>query len=129
MGRHSGKNAVVENGTDVIAGLVGFDIDETAEDVDLSAAGDGWMDHDSTLKGWSGTLSFRLNHDAADNQSLRAGDTIAFEGYTEGKGSGKTFLSGSASVTGHKIGTSYNGETSREYSIKGKGALSVAVVS
>jgi hypothetical protein len=126
--RHSGKNAVVKNGSDTIDGLVSFDIEETAETVDLSAAGDGWMDHDTTLKGWSGSMTFRLDHEAVANQSLRAGDVIEFEGYTEGVGSGKTFLSGSATVNSHKKATTYNGESAREYSITGKGALAVEVV-
>lgn len=128
MGRHSGKNAVVKNGTDVIGGLVSFDIEETIGEVELGAATDDWSDHDTTLKGWTLSLQFRLDHDAAANQGLRAGDVIAFEGYTEGDASGKTYWSGNATVLSHKIATSYDGETVREFSLKGKGALASAAV-
>ncbi|WP_323764594.1 hypothetical protein [Marinovum sp.] len=129
MGRHSGKNAVVKSGSDVIDGLVSFDIEEGIGDTDLTAAGDTWEDHDTTQKNWSLSMQFRLDHDGTANQTLRAGDVITFSGYTEGDAVGKTYLSGSASVLSHKISTSHDGETVREYSCKGKGALSEATVS
>lgn len=128
MARHSGKNAVVKIGSNVIDGLVSFNIDEGAGTVDLSAAGDGWEDHDTILKNWSGSITLRLDHDAAANQSLRAGDQITFEGYTEGEGSGKSFLAGTATIEGNSVSTSFNGESAREYTIKGKGVLSVSQV-
>lgn len=128
MARHSGKNAVVKNGSNVIDGLVSFSVDEAVGTVDLSAAGDAWEDHDTILKNWSGSITLRLDHAAAANQSLRAGDAITFEGYTEGEGAGKTFLAGTATVEGNGYNTSFNGEAAREYTIKGKGALNVSVV-
>lgn len=129
MARHSGKNAVVKNGTDVIDGLVSFDVEEGVGDVDLTAAGDGWEDHDTTQKNWSLSFQLRLDHEAAANQTLRAGDQIDFEGYTESDATGKTYLSGTATVLSHKLSTSHDGEASREYSCKGKAALNISVVS
>lgn len=129
MGRHSGKNFVVKNGSDVIDGGRSFDIDETSGDTtDLTAAGDTWQDSDGGIPGWTVTLSFLLDHESAANQSLRAGDVIAFEGYTEGDASGKTYWSGNARVDSHKIATSHTGESTREYTCTGKGALSKAAV-
>ena len=74
-------------------------------------------------------MQVRADYDGTANQTLRAGDVITFSGYTEGDAVGKTYLSGSASVLSHKISTSHDGETVREYSCKGKGALSEATVS
>lgn len=128
MARHTGKNAVVKSGSNVIGGLVSFSIDEAVGTADLSAAGDAWEEHDTTLKNWSGSITLRLDFAAGENQTLRAGDSITFEGYTEGEASGKTYLSGTATVESHGVSTSFNGESAREYSIKGNGALSVATV-
>lgn len=128
MARHSGKNFVVKNGSDVIDGGVSFDIDEGVGTSDTTAAGDAWDGHDTTTKNWSGTITLRLDHASGANQTLRAGDSITFEGYTEGEGSGKTFLSGTATVESHSVSASYNDTVSRDYSLKGNGALSVSVV-
>jgi hypothetical protein len=126
MARHSGKNAIVKNGTAVIDGLVNFDIEETISDIDLTAAGDSWQSHDTGIPGWTMSFSLKLDHDAAANQTLRAGDTITFQGYTEGDATGKTYWSGTATVLSHKQGAAFEGEATREYSCKGKGALSSA---
>lgn len=129
MARHTLKNMIAKHGANTLDGARQMDIEETVSDTDLTAAGDTWQDHETGIPGWTGTLSMLLDHDGAANQSLRAGDVITFSGYTEGDAAGKTFMSGSASVLSHKLGGSYNGEATREYSLKGKGALSISVVS
>ena len=128
MARHILKNAVAKNGSDVIDGLRQIEFEETVGDTDLTAAGDSWQDHDTGIPGWTGSLSVVLDHEAAANQTLRAGDVITFEGYTEGDAAGKTYWTGTASILSHKHGGSYDGEGTREYSLKGKGALTSAVV-
>lgn len=128
MARHSMKNVVVKNGSSAIDGVRSLEIEETVSDIDLTAAGDSWQDHTTGIPGWTATLTVLLDHESAANQDLRPGDVITFEGYTEGDASGKTYWSGSASVLSHKHGGSYDGEATRDYSLKGKGALSSAIV-
>lgn len=128
MARHSLKNMVVKFGSSVIDGTRQMDIEETVSETDLTAAGDSWQDHDTGIPGWTATLNVLLDHAAGANQTLRAGDVVTFSGYTEGDATGKTFFTGSASVLSHKAGGSYNGEATRDYSLKGKGALSISVV-
>ncbi|UWQ77608.1 hypothetical protein K3725_09760 [Leisingera sp. S132] len=128
MARHTLKNAVTKLGGNVIDGLRQVDIEETVGDVDLTAAGDTWQDHDTTIPGWTASLSYLADHAAGANQTLRAGDVVTFEGYTEGDGSGKTYYSGTVSILSQKVGGSHDGEATREYSAKGKGALNIAAV-
>lgn len=128
MARHSGKNLKVEVNGNFIDGCDGFDFEETAATTDLTSAGDGWTDHDTTQNSFSGTISMKADHAAAANQTLRAGDVITFGGYTEGDAVGKSYVSGSATVTTSKIAAAFDGTVTREYSLSGKGALSVAVV-
>ncbi|MEP5730367.1 MAG: hypothetical protein ABJL67_13480 [Sulfitobacter sp.] len=123
MARHSGKNLKVEANGNFIDGCTGFDYEEGVGDVDLTAAGDGAETHDTTQTNWSGSISMKLDNDAAANQTLRAGDSITIAGYTEGDASGKRYMTGTASVIGNKGSTTYNGETTREYSLKGNGSL------
>lgn len=128
MARHILKNMVVKHGANVLAGVRSMEIEETVTDVDLTAAGDTWQDHDTGIPGWTGSMSMLLDHDVAANQTLRVGDVITFEGYTEGDATGKVYWHGEASVLSHKLGGGYEGEATRDYSIKGKGALASAAV-
>jgi len=128
MARHSGKNGKVKLGADFVAGVVSWDVEEKVSTTDLTAMLDAWKDHDTTLKEWSGSVTLRLDHDAAAMQTLRAGDVVAVELYSEGDATGKTFFSGSATIESHGIDASFDGEVSRKYSIMGKGALSIETV-
>lgn len=128
MARHSGKNLKVEVNGDFIEGCDGWDFEETAGTSDTTSAGDGWADHDTTFNSWSGTITMKADNDAAANQNLRAGDVITFAGYTEGDAVGKSYVSGSATVTGNSGSSSFDSTVTREYSLTGKGALDVAVV-
>jgi hypothetical protein len=127
MARHTGKNGVVKVGGTAVDSLVGFDITEQVKVEDTTAALDDWEDHETTTKSWSGSVTLRASH-GADGQTLRAGDLIAFEGYTESDATGKTYLSGNATVADHALTHSYDSVVERKYSITGKGALSVEEV-
>lgn len=129
MARHSGKNLKVSVNNNFIDGCEGFDFEETSATTDLTAAGDAWTDHDPTQKSFSGTISMKADHEAAANQTFRAGDLVTFGGYTEGDATGKSYVSGSATVVNSKLGASFDGTVTREYSLTGKGALSVGTVS
>lgn len=128
MARHSGKNLMVEVGANLIDGCDGFDFEETSGTTDITSGGDGWTDHDTTQKSWTGTITMKADHDVSANQTLRAGDVISVSGYTEGNASGKSYISGSATVGTNKVGASFDGTVTREYSLTGKGALAVNVV-
>jgi len=129
MARFTLKNAVAHLDSVALAGLRQIDIEETVGETDLTAAGDAWQDHETGIPGWTASLTFLADEAAAANQTLRAGDVVTFSAYLEGNATGKTFYSGSVSVLTHKIGGSHDGEGTREYSCKGKGALTVSTVS
>lgn len=127
MARHTGKNGTVTLGSDSVVALTGFDIEETVGESDFTAAGDSWRTHGITFKEWSGTINMNADWDAA-GQSLRAGDEVTFEGYTEGNSSGRTYLSGTCTITSHSVDSPFDGNVTRSYSIKGQGELSVETV-
>jgi len=127
MGKHSGKNLKVSVGGDFIAGCMGFSFSEKAGTAEITSADDTAKDYDPLHTDFDGKITMRLDHSGV-GQTLRAGDVIAFQGYTEGDGSGKTYVAGSAIVTEHSIDVAYDGVAGREYSLQGKGALSLAAV-
>jgi len=127
MARHSGKNGKVKMGTDFVAALTGWDIDEQAETHDTTSMGDTSDNHVVGFSSWSGSIKMNADH-GSDGQDVRAGDELAFEGYSEGDGAGKTYYSGNISVTGLKLQTEVKGTVTREYSFQGNGDLTVATV-
>jgi hypothetical protein len=127
MARHSGKNAKVKAGSNFIGGIDGFEITEEVGDTDLTAAGDTFETHDTLFARWTLNIDLKLDH-SDTGQGLRAGDSVAFEGYTEGDGTGKKYLAGTASVLSHTVTTSKDGATVRRYQCKGNGALSIEAV-
>lgn len=128
MGRHTGKNGVVKLGGDTLVALTGFDIDETVGTQDVTACGDPAEVHATDIPGWSGSIKMNVEHGEA-GQTLRAGDAIQFEGYSEGAAAGKTYYSGPATIESMKFQSEVRGVVTREYSIKGNGPLTMAVAS
>lgn len=127
MARHTGKNGLATLAGDSVVALTGFDIEENVGTQDLTAAGDTAETHDTTFTAWGGTISMNADHGAL-GQGLRAGASVAFSGYTEGNATGKTYLSGTATIESMSVGSPHDGKVTREYKIKGNGALAVAVV-
>lgn len=127
MGKHSGKNLKVSHGGTFIAGCINFSFSEKIGTVDMTSADDTAKDYDSLHSEWDGKIAMRLDH-SGTGQTLRAGDVITVNGYTEGDASGKTYLAGTALVTEHSVDVSYDGVAGREYSLVGKGPLQLSTV-
>lgn len=130
MARFTLKVMEAELGGTALDGIRSMSIEETVAVVDLTAAGDSWKTHDTDIPEWSGSIELLSDNEAGAGQTLRAGDSVTFEGYAEGNASGKTYYSGTVSITTHSPqGGSYNGEATTTYAFTGNGALSKAVVS
>ena len=127
MSRHSGNNGIARLGAAVVAHLTGWDIEETAGVIDITAIGDGSRRLVPDISEWKGSIKMNLDH-GADGQTLRAGDAVAFEGYSEGDDSGKTYYSGNIVITSMGVDSPFKGGVTRTYSFEGDGDLSVAVV-
>lgn len=128
MARHSGKNGIAKLGGTAVLALTGWDFEESVGDVDLSGAGDGWADHDTTIKSWTGNINVNADYAAGSGQDIRAGDEIGVEFYSEGDASGKTYWSGTCTVTSNGVDSPFDGAVTRKFSVKGKGALTSATV-
>lgn len=128
MGKHTGKNGKVKFGANFVAGLDGWSIEETVETEDLTSADSVAMEHETMKPGWSGTCNLLLDHEDSAKQTPRAGDSVAFEGYTEGDATGKTYYSGTVSVTSVGVDSPQKGAVKRNIAFQGNGALSTATV-
>ena len=128
MAKHSGRNGKAKLGATFIGNLTNWEVTETAEEIDLTDADDAWKDSGDGPKAWSWSVTVRMNHDAAANQTPRAGDVLALEFYSEGDAAGKKYMSGNGYVTEVGNAVPHDGATERTYSGTGRGALSEATV-
>lgn len=128
MARHTGKDGKVKMGANFVGGLTNWSIDESVETENLSAAEDGWDVNKPKRKNWKGEITLRADHADTAQAALRAGDELAFEGYSEGDASGKTYYSGNIIITNHGIGSPHDGAVERTYSMIGDGALASTAV-
>lgn len=128
MARHKGQFGKVKAGDVFVGHVTNWNISEKAAMHNQSAAGDIWDLNESGIKSWSGSLTLRLDHDAAANQAMRAGDGLTVELYSEGDAVGKTYYSGPVIIEDHGLASPHDGTTERTYSFIGNGPLSVANV-
>ncbi|MEQ3631574.1 MAG: hypothetical protein ABNG97_09730 [Sulfitobacter sp.] len=128
MARHKGQNGKAKLGANFVAHLTNWSFNEKAAMHDHSAAGDAWAENEAGILSWSGSITMRLDHEDAANQTPRAGDALAVEFYSEGDASTKKYFSGNAIIEDHGASVPYDGGTERTYSVVGNGPLAVATV-
>lgn len=124
-----GKNGVVRVGSNSVAKVREFKVEETAETADSSAMGDTYRDHEVGLKSWSGSLSCWLDaSDTTGQGALTAGATVALSLQPEGNTSGDIKYSGNATITKVNKKAMLDGICETSFDFQGKGALTPGTV-
>lgn len=124
MPNHVGKEGTVKIGTNTIAELKGWSLEESANTVDDTELGDDWETCKPGLKSWSATIDCHWDEtDATGQGAMTLGAEVTLNLYAEGATTGDTYYTGSAIITG-KSKSGANGEViSQSFSLKGNGAL------
>lgn len=129
MATHHGKEGVLKSGSNTVAEVVDFEIQETADTVDDSAMGDTARSHLVGLVAWTATVTCHWDEtDASGQESFTIGASVTFGGYPEGDTTGDQYASGTATVTNVTVGASLDGLVSRTFELQGNGALTWAAV-
>lgn len=129
MATYTGKDGVMEVGGTVVGEMRSFSIDAQADTLDDTVMGDDWKTHKAMHKSWSGEAM--VLHDPADAGQVACaiGDSIAGEWFPSGEDAGATALSGTATITGRRVNTSYDGLEELNITFEGNGALTETTVS
>lgn len=129
MATHTGKDGVVKVGSDDVAEVRSFSLNETADTAETTTMGDTARTHSITLTSFDGSLDVYWDEtDTAGQVALGVGSSVTLGLYPEGDGSGATYYSGTALVTGVSKSTSFDGMVEMSISVQGSGALSTATV-
>lgn len=129
MATHKGSEGTVKVGSNAIAEIRSFSIEETADTLEDTTMGDTARTYKSSLTSFSGSVDVLWDEaDSTGQGALTIGAEITLNLYPEGDTSGDTYMTGAAIVTGRSINSSYDGLVEMSISVQGNGALTTTTV-
>ena len=129
MATHIGRDGIVKVGSNAVAELRSFSIEETGDTVEDTVMTDTARTYISTLTSFTGSADvFWDETDTSGQGALTAGSTVTINFYPEGDTTGDTYYSGQAIVTGVTRSASFDGMVEASITLQGSGALTPSTV-
>jgi len=129
MATFTGSDGVILVGTDQVAEVRSYSIDETMDTLEDTAMGDTSRTYKTSLKSFSGSADvFFDDTDTAGQGALTVGSEVTLNVQFEGNTTGDHKLSGTVLITGRTISASFDGMVEASISFQGTGALSETTV-
>lgn len=129
MATHAGSEGTVKVGSNAIAEIRSFSLEETADTLEDTTMGDTARTYKSSLKTFTGSVDvFWDETDTSGQGALTIGASVTLNVYPEGDASGDTYYSGSAIVTGVTRSSSFDGLVEASITVQGSGALTASTV-
>ena len=129
MATHTGSEGTVKVGSNAIAEIRSFSIEETADTLEDTTMGDTARTYKSSLTNYTGTIDVLWDEtDTTGQGALTIGAEVTLNLYPEGDVTGDVYYTGAAIVTGRTINSSYDGLVEMSISVHGNGALSETTV-
>lgn len=124
MATHLGKEGTVQVGSNSIAEIRSFSIDEVIDVVEDTSMGDSSKTYLASIKDFSGSVDVLFDETDTNGQTaLAVGSSVTLNFAPEGTASGDVKLTGTAIVTGKTINSSFDGLVEASISIQGSGGL------
>ena len=129
MATHAGSEGTVKVGSDAIAEIRSFSLEETADTLEDTTMGDTARTYKSSLTTFTGSVDvFWDETDTSGQGALTIGAPVTLNVYPEGDTAGDTYYSGSAIVTGVTRSSSFDGLVEASITVQGSGALTATTV-
>lgn len=129
MATHTGSEGTVKVGSDVIAEIRSFSIEEQGDTLEDTTMGDTARTYKPSLTSFSGSVDvFWDETDTAGQGALTVAAEVTINFYPEGDTSGDTYYTGAAIVTGRTINSSFDGLVEASLTLQGNGALTASTV-
>jgi|14_taG_2_1085336.scaffolds.fasta_scaffold00158_10 hypothetical protein len=128
MATFKGNEGVVLIGTDAMAEVISFSVDETADTIEDTAMGDTAKTYKASFTDFSGSVETYFDDTDTAHNNCTAGSSITLNLQMEGNTSGDHKLTGSAIVTSRSVGVSSDGIVTATYSFQGTGGLTETTV-
>ena len=125
MAIHKGSEGTVHVGTDAVAEIKSYSVEETSDTVETTSMGDTARTHLASLTSFSGSLDVLWDEEDTAQIALTVGTSVTIKFYPEGTATGAKYYEGSAIVTGVTRSASFDGLVEASVSVQGTGALSL----
>jgi len=129
MATHIGRDGIVKVGSNAVAELRSFSIEETGDTVEDTVMTDTARTFIPTLTSFTGSADVYWDETNTTGQgALTVGSSVTIAFYPEGDGGGDTYYSGTAIVTGVSRSASFDGMVEASITLQGSGALTSSTV-
>ena len=129
MATHVGTSGVVKVGTDAVAEVTGFSIDQTSDTVEDTSLTDTSKTYKVLRSDATGTVECHWDESDTNGQgALTVGAEVTLNLYPEGADAGDTYYTGSAIVTSAGQNVSLDGVIARTINVQFSGGVSVTTI-
>ena len=129
MATHKGSEGTVKVGSNAVAEIKSYSIEESADTLEDTSMGDSARTYKASLSNFSGSLDVFWDETDTNGQgALSIGSEVTLNVYPEGDTTGDTYYTGSAIVTGVSRSASFDGLVEASISVQGNGALTTSTV-
>jgi len=130
MATHVGTSGVVKVGSDAVAEVTGFTIDQSNDTVEDTTLTDTAKTYKVLRSDATGTIECHWDEtDSTGQGALTIGAEVTLNLYPEGADTGDTYYTGTAIVTSLGQSVSLDGVISRTINVQFSGGVSVSTVS
>lgn len=129
MATHAGSEGTVKVGSNAIAEIRSYSIEESADTLEDTSMGDTARTYKPSLTNYTGSVDVLWDEtDTTGQGALTIGAEVTLNLYPEGDASGDVYYTGSAIVTGRTITGTYDGLVEMSITVQGNGALTESTV-
>ena len=128
MATHKGSEGTVKVGSDAVAEIRSYSLEESADTLEDTSMGDSARTYKSSLTSFSGSVDVFWDETDTAQNALSIGSEVTLNVYPEGAESGDTYYTGTAIVTGVSRSASFDGLVEASVSVQGTGALTSTTV-
>jgi len=129
MATHAGSEGTVKVGSNAVAEIRSFSLEETADTLEDTTMGDTARTYKSSLTTFTGSVDVFWDETDTNGQgALTIGASVTLNVYPEGDASNDTYYTGTAIVTGVTRSSSFDGLVEASITVQGSGALTASTV-
>ena len=129
MAVHKGSEGTIKVGTNAVAELVSYTVNENIDLIETTNITDSARTYSTGKTSWSGEVATNWDESETNRQgALTIGGSVALTFYPEGDDSGDTYYSGTALVTSLDKSADGEGLVTNTIGVTGTGALGTATV-
>ena len=129
MATHTGSAGTVKVGSNAIAELRSWSLDQSQDTVETTKLGDTVKTYSATQSSSSGTMDcFWDETDTNGQVACTIGATVTLNLYPEGATTGDTYYTGSAIITSVGVAQAHDGIVERSIGFQVTGAVTIGTV-